>query len=367
MGIIKRVAYLCLMIIISGCTIKSEESRSENIIDIDEIPVQEERSISQMSTMNIPSYGIMEFEIVDSLMIVSTLRGDNLWTVYSIPDGDSIMSMFQIGGGPLELDFPVPTNIASFTGGIDGNHMIITVPQPQRQKYIDIDLTSSIKEKKIIGNERFDERLSADALMSYDLSGDFTYSVVMDHDNLKIIRKLETNNSVFNNNVINKLNDRSVEDETELSVLLTRPIFNRQRDKIADISGYSGSVYIYDIQGNDSVSLHLKGVVDSHGENLRRMNQGTPVFFGGTGYDKFFIVTGHDYDSQNDENISVAATSFYFIGWDGTPLGVLTIKDLNGRCPGMDLERSTFYVLNQDTDEIMSMDLSEFMRKILLE
>ena len=103
--------------------------------EIEEFPINLDLTKQAPLDRSIPSMGIMELRVMDSLLIASVNEPHKFWHLYSLPDLELMDSVLDIGNGPGEFDIPVPATYISILEKEEGKKSI-AIPHISNYKMV---------------------------------------------------------------------------------------------------------------------------------------------------------------------------------------------------------------------------------------
>ena len=298
--------------------------------------------------VDIDAMGIMDFKLMDSLLIVSTQDKDGLWKLYSLPNLDSVGNTLKLGSGPLELAYPMPINQSSFESGGTYGKRILDIPQFDKRQIISIDLTASLDSAKLVGREKELPQVPVFPVLYYSLSDDYSYMMSVDPDELRIKRELFKGNVATESKVLSVLNSNKVDNMEDIGALTSFPLIQPGGIKVADCQGNRGIINVFDYLTDTGFSLVECGVETDMESSLERRDKNMSEYGGGNGYKNFFAVIANDYD-----NGQLTGQSLLFFDWEGNPLVKVILPMKNVGCFDIDLDNKMLYLHNIEEDCIV--------------
>lgn len=344
---------LCLLFLLPACGSHNTATDFADSKEISRFPVEHTLNPDSGKAVDIDVYGIMEFKTEDSLMIVSSSMGENSWYIYRLPACDSVMAMLRQGGGPMEVDFNVPTTFATFNRDSNG-HVIASIPQTQTRKLIKIDLTASADSTRLIGDVKTSFDFSPFTILSRDLTVDRYLRVDVDPENLTVTRKLLDHGKEVPVKAFDVLNKKTVKDMSEIGKLVPIMAIKPNSDRIAEVVVDSPVINIYTLDGEVALSIigNFEGMPTTNEVTEEQIL--TQYYKNINSYPDFFTVLQPVYDSDNKE----VANNLLFFNWEGTPLQKVTIPTSGIRNTDIDLLNSTLYVLYGEEDQLRAFPLT---------
>lgn len=352
---------IIVVVMLSGCL----NNESNNLVEIDsnQFPVKTDLNGKDITLPKIPSLGITEIKVVDSVMIVSVMGNENFWHFYSLPDMDSIGSYFNVGNGPYEFPVPIPCFQSSFCKN-ERNENMAYIPIPGRHKMAQVNLSGMLTSGNYEDNSKIlDIKAEQMPLWTYCLYHSKYLQAVVNPANNSIERSIRSftadSISKADNEFLDFLNSRKVESMENLQLLLTTPAIGQDGNKVAEIPGYDNQIVVYDTSGEEGVFIKYKDIPSDKGELARLAKQNLSPFGGGYGYDDFFTLIRNEI-----EDGKVINQHLDFISWDGTPLGSVNTGMNSIRRFDLDQANGTLYCLDGVSDEIKAYDIKAFLEEI---
>ncbi len=365
------LASLTLLCFLCACSVnrgKGEDS-SIKVVNPDDVKIHQEISETDMESLDLPSFGIMDFRIADSIMFTSVTHSPGIWHLYSLPSLDSIGHIIDLGSGPLELPMPLPCGLASFLNDGEGR-MDVSIPINETGKLLEFKTRGKLTAED--WNESA-KTVSAPLLPStvwaYNLGNDMIYQARVIPDSCKLERSLRSisNDSVLPvNPAVTVLNARKAESMGEIASILSKPAISPDASKMAEISGLSNEILIFAPQSENYITVRYPEINFESKEIMEMAARGISLFGAANGYDDFFAVVRKDIKDATQAINNPGAVGNYidFIAWDGTSLGSLKIDLPNLTSFDIDTSTNTLYLLNHETDQINSVDMTSFFNSL---
>lgn len=353
--------FTCMLLTLTGCTNKAFENQTE--IDTSQFPVSIDLNGKDVQLPTISSFGITEIKVLDSVMIMSVMDRANFWHFYSLPEMDSIGSFFNVGNGPNEFPASIPCFQASFYK--NGSNDIMTfIPLPDSKKFREVNLSDLLSERIYEPKAMpIDIKSGQLYLWAYGLDQSRYLLAVVNPENNSIERTIKTfssqSNVNINNEYIDRLNSRHVENMNDLQLLITTPAIGRNGNKVAEIPGYSNQIIIYETTGTGGSCLTYKNMPTAEREIALLAQKGVSLFGGGYGYDDYFTLMRNEIKDHE-----VVNQHFDFISWEGEPLGSINTGMNTVRRFDMDLTNGTLYCLDSASDTIKAYEIKHFLKEI---
>ena len=363
---LNRLSLVTIVALISiSCGSREDNPDIKTINDISEFPKTVDLSLMASLDDSIPSMGISDIRIVDSLLIVSVNEDMNYWHLYSLPDYNPIDSMLNVGGGPGETVMPMPVSFASLIAGKEDSQKRIGLPTVVTSKMILMDLDKSEKGNTLRLDTVVDLPVEPGSPLTFMLGEDkvFNYTILPEEKKVKReIKDIVSGQSLTSNGeiaAIDLLNSRVVDDMSQISTLMTYPMVKPDGGKVAEIPSFNNVIYLYDTNTGESGKIiypHLKRQTHYNAMNPEKSK---PTFGGGYGYDDFFTLLRYIYkDDENKEEY------LDFISWDGKPLGSIKLPNSDIRRCEISLLDNKLLCLVAGEDNIVSYDISAFLDSI---
>ena len=332
-------------------------------IDINKFPFNLNLDVTDMEILNIPSLGITEIKVVDSLLIVSVIGNNEFWNVYTIPNKDSIGSLLNVGNGPYELSMPIPCYQSSFYKNENGD-ILTSLPMPDKQRMMEINLTEYLKDNKYENNcSQFDVKSDDMTIWTYCIDRNRYLQAYVHPETRQIIRSIrnisDKSDNKIDNKILESLNAKSIENLDNIQLMLTTPAIRPDGNKVAEIPGFSNLVTVYNTTGDGGIKIRYKNMSDSEPEIRQLTNQNISLFGGGYGYNDYFALIRNEIDNDRIVNQHID-----FISWDGEPLGSINLGMNTIRRFDINETYGTLFCLNSETDKIIEYDISSLLNKI---
>lgn len=352
----------CLHFLLAGCAKTESGNRVE--IDASQFPVKTDLQGKAVEIPGIPSFGISEIKVVDSLLVVSVLDDENFWHFYSIPHMDSIGNYFNVGNGTYEFPAPIPCFQSSFCKN-ENNESMAYIPLPDRNKMAEVNLSKLLKEGNLeecatilkIKSEKM-------PLWNYGLGQDRYLQGVVNPEMRSLERYVRSfsdpESDDYKNEYRDFLNSRTVESMEDIQMLLTTPAIGGNGGKVAEIPGYSNEIVVYDTSGPGGTIIEYKDMPADQATLSQLSRQGVSLFGGGYGYDNFFTLIRNEI-----EDGAVVNQHLDFVSWDGRPLGSIDTGMNTLRRFDIDPGNGTLYCLDGMSDEIKAFEIKSFLKDIL--
>lgn len=345
--ILRTVTIIIVTVLGLSCSHRSQD----HIIQVKKFPIESYLKYDTGQALDIPSIGIMESNIFNDKLIVSTSDPSDLWQIYSLPEVDSIGSIFRIGAGPGELNEPTPSIIASFYSRNDDNHVMCIVPKMMSGKFVAGDLTDNISKDTVINN-----KIGPMTMMAYRLDDFRWFNVEIVPDSCKIRRSIIGNaGKVMPNQAIDSLNHASVRDMSQIALLMFRPIISPNGLWIAEVGGFKPEINIWNSRTGESNQIIYQDIDDSHSAMRSRLTENRPLFQSGIALDNFFAV--QRYNGEGGINID-------FFRWNGNPAATLNLDYDNIRRFAIDIKNGDLYCLDAARDVMIKFPIREFLSQL---
>lgn len=340
-----RVLAIFVAVIGLSCHQKSHDGN----IKVKGFPVESSLKCDAGQILNIPSIGIMEMSIVGDMLVVSTSDPSDLWQIYSLPETDSIGSIFRIGAGPGELNMPTPSIIASFYKSKDDNHTMCLVPNMMSGKFTAGDLTEFTSKDTVINN-----KIGPTTMMAYRLDDSRWFNVEIIPDSCKVRRSIVGNDGkVMTNQAVDSLNQAIVNDMSQIPLIMFRPVISPDGEWIAEIAGFKPEIIMWNSRTGESFQIIYPDIANAG--IVARIGEDRPLFQGGVASDDFFAVQR----SNEDGGINID-----FFGWDGSQLATLNLDCNAIRRFDIDVKNGDLYCLDADQDVITKFPIREFLSQL---
>ncbi len=355
---------LTIITLLSACAGNGNKGFDSSVKDIDykDFRVHKDISPTDIKILDLSSFGIMDFKIADSILLVSVTHSPGLWHLYSLPAVDSIGQILDLGSGPLEVPMPFPCSFASFLRD-SKDKTIVSLPINETGKILKFQLDGK---KTAVDWKDSTQIVSAPiiptTIWAYTLSDNLLYQARVIPDSCKITRSLwnMSNDSILPpNRAITILNERRVENMGDIPSILTKPIISPDGKLVAEISGFQNEILIYNPKADNFITVRYPKInIDD--DKIREMaSRGISFLSTANGYDDFFAVV-----RNTIKDMTVEDRFIDFISWDGTPLGSLKIDLPNFRAFDIDTNSNTLYLLNRETDQIEFIDITDFVNSL---
>lgn len=339
------------IIIVTVIGISCGHESHDRSIQINKFPIESYLKYDSGQVLDIPSIGIMEINTFNDKLIVSTSESSALWQIYSLPEVDSIGSIFRPGAGPGELIEPTPSIIASFYSRKEDNHVMCIIPQMMSGKFVAGDLTDNISKDTVINN-----KIGPMTMMAYRLDDLRWFNIEIVPDSCKIRRSIIGNaGKVMANQAIDSLNHASVRDMSQIPLLMFRPIISANGLWVAEIGGYKPEINIWNSRTGESNQIIYQDIDDSYSAMRSRLTENKPLFQGGIALDNFFAV--QRYNGEGGINID-------FFRWNGRPAATLSLDYDNIRRFAIDIKNGDLYCLDADRDVIIKFPIRDFLSQL---
>lgn len=331
----------CVLFMLA-CNRTHNTNQTKNHI-IEKFPIIE--TIDDASTqLDIGAIGILDFRVVDSLLLVSTQAKTDLWQIYKLPTNEHIKSIFNIGAGPHEISSPVPFLYTSIYRDHHGNCHISFFEKPTK-RLISIDL-SRINEQneRSFMTETYNQPVSTLDLYSFLMPNGNIYNIRPDFENLRINRSVfQGMDDITYKSLVSINNKQVVDDISQLGSIMTFPLFSPDGRYIADIS-MNGSISLIDITQDSAISLtHSKSILDDS-------DTISPV----QAFENYFTII-----KTNNE---IHKSSVEFISWSGEPLLELILP--NNHTSFIYINKGILYTLDSETETIFSYNIHNVMNTL---
>lgn len=344
-----------------GCTNTASDNQHE--IDASQFPVRIDLNDKAMPLPEIPSIGITEIKVLDSVMIVSVSENEGFWHFYSLPGMDSIGSFFSVGGGPNEFPMPVPCFQTSFYKN-DENEALTLIPLSPQQKAVEVNLTNLLAGNNYASDARvLDLKSGQTAVWTYALDSTRYVQASVNPENNSIERTVRyfSDHSVADtdNEYLAFLNSRSVDSMNDILQLLTIPAIGQNGNKVAEVPGFRNQIVVYDTSGKGGAFITYRNAPTENGEINRLSQQNISFFGGGYGYADYFTVI-----RNNIKDGKIESQNLDFISWDGEPLGSIDTGMNTIRRFDIDQLNGTLYCLDSELDAIKAYNIKTFLDEI---
>lgn len=335
-----RVGYCLIVLLLCAVSCKDNVLKGdfEDTKIIDTFPAAATIE-SNGKLLELDAIGILDFRVIDSLLLVSTDSKSKMWHVYRLPDVGLVKQFLDLGQGPCEVSSAVPFMYTSFTIDSFGNRHINFFERPTK-RLVDIDLSriSASADLRDFMTEEYNQPVSTMELYSFLMPDGDIYNITLDIDDGMVIRNIKRQSQDVTPAAILMLNDMyKVRDLSQFGTILSMPLFSPDGRYIADVNA-NGCINIFDLQEDKAVSvLHS---VDGDGEIRLSGNQTFPEYF-----------------TVSRTDISTGRSSIEFIGWDGTPRFDLELPTDNVIFSQVDLAGGKLYIFDPETEGIMQYEI----------
>ena len=308
---------------------------------------------------SIPSFGIMDLRVVDSMLLVSVDDNRDFWHIYSLPSLEKVDSLLSIGGGPGETDMPVPASYVSEIRNKAGK-TIIAFPTIINSKMVLIDEKSGNNNLSYGIDTILEIPVERNSLITYMLDEDRILNYKVIPEQKRVLREI-IGLSVQKNHEIplmEYLNKRHVDDMSEIFEIITIPAIQPGGRMIVEIPGFMNEQYLYDTKTGNGKKIIYPGLKNNV-SNLRILSDKRPIFGSAYGHEDYFTYLRY----ENQENGKVK-TFMDFVDWNGNPLGSILLPDKTIRCADISEKNGLLICIDADLEGIMCYNISDFLKKI---
>lgn len=336
-----------------GCSHNGMVERSVRITDSGAFPAVLSLSAPDGVTLDLPSMGIMEIRVADTVLVVSVSDQKGFWHLYSLPGIDSIGRILDVGQGPNEFLMPLPCGQASFTPDENG-HTIVTAPFMVIPRMVEFALSpENMGSRGLTAYRTIDVPTSDLSLWAFRLDSDRILVAEALPDENRVRRRILRTGTHYAeesaNKAIEALNARNVSDMSELPLLLTSPAIRPDGTMVAEIPGFGNGICVYDTGTGESVTIEYADRDSGRDRQKEMMAKNMQLFNGGIGYENYFAVLRNNYSAGK-----ASGQSIDFFGWDGRPLATVNLPDdMKFRRFDIDRRNSAIYCLDGDNDRIV--------------
>lgn len=334
--------------ILMGCGEKMPDGDLDDVKMYCDFPKVMSLAEKDGERVDIDALGIMDFKLVDSLLIVSTQDKNGLWKLYRLPTFDSVGSILKLGNGPLELAYPLPINQTSLESDLTDGKNILEIPQFDKKQLVSIDLTASLDSSQLIGETKEIPNVPVFPVFYYSLPECYGYMISVDPEKLKIKRELFKDDKSKESRVLSLLNNRNVDSMEDIGVLSSFPVFQPGGSRVAEFQATRGIINVFDYLSDEGFSLVRCGVETDIASSFERRDNSVSIYGGINAYKDFFVAIENEY-----ENEQLSGQSLLFFNWDGEPIMKINLPMKNVTCFDIDLYSSTLYILNIEEDCIL--------------
>lgn len=322
-----------------------------NDVIVESFPVEAKVTAADGQVLELPSIGILDMNIFDDMLIVSTTATQDSWQIYSLPGVDSVGSVLSMGQGPGELTAPPISIQASYFRRASDGHKMALIPSFLTLKFVVADLTASTS-----GDTAINIPKTIHSLMAFRLDDNRWLTSEIVPDSCKIRRTIfDSDGNAIANSALDKFNTAVVSDMSQLPQLIRFPHIKPDGEWVADQRGYYGIIDVWNTRTGESFQIIYPEYDNSVDRIKSRVRNIESLFQGGAAFDDFFVM-----QRINDDGSS----NMDFFAWDGTPLGTLHIEGTGLRRVDFDLTNGDMYCLDAEIDQIIKYPVGDFLSKL---
>lgn len=345
----KQIVYLsCLIsyLVLSGCTNKDQMT---TISFNDRISFSEFPSVATLDSGTVvetKTIGNLEFQIIDSLLVITTSERENSWKVWSSSNDSILFEFINTGNGPDEFVFPPLISQASFICKNGDSHILI--PDNYRHQLRDINLSKSITTRLIESVTEDNPRINDLSVYSNFSTDSIQIYVSLNPSEGTIERAIMKAGSQLNLKNIQHLNRYKVPNPDKLGLLMPNIIYNCNKDRIVEISDLYPQFNIYSLDDKLSITVTPEGKTGSYQQFLdgKSVEETDLIYGGAKGYADFFVIN----------KLNSGTSDLWFLNWDGKPLLDLKLPD-SATSFDIDFKNQSLYTLNFKDDIFKKYDL----------
>jgi len=345
--------------------INSVEDIAESISYVSDFP--KNYTLEEKTKLGIDVLGILDFEIKDSLLIVSKRSDDKFWVFYRLPNYDKLGAFLNKGRGPFELSSPP----------FFANSTSFLKEQGERYSYI-LNRGNLFKFNidKSIATGQLEMSVVRDSL------SDAIFACQMIDNNDIFIRKIndsrtKQNRYVLKNGVktttsfLDKLNQIAIKKGLEPNILTSVIRYHSKKKLFVETPIMCNYIMVYNLDGAFFKVICLEDELNTIKMVQKKSEEEwSDQFKGVCSFDDFFGVVytqgaKYYYDEEDEELDSKNLySSILLFDWQGNPLAKLKLKNQITSF-GIDFKNGELYTLNFDEeDSFYKYDIKHIIKEL---
>lgn len=358
-----KVIILSIILLLVSCGKKSEFIPDKSL-EVNKFPVT--LGLKEISPVkdSLPTMGITGFRVIDSLLLVSVNEEKGFWRLYDLPNLELKDSIFNVGGGSGEYDFPIPASYISLLEG-DKDKTIISFPFKNNTRIMlmeyEVDDENNLTLNPI---EELDLPLSSFPLITFmlDKKRILRYNVVPEEG--KLIREIL---SPYNDNkdyvasipVMAYLNSMKVDNTSDISALMTIPLIRPDGLMMVEAPYSDNELFISNTVTGENMKIRypdLENVAHHISEPLKTSEELPVIFEGGMSSKTFFSLLRYNVseDGKKTEYLD-------FFSWEGKPLGSIKLPTIDIISVDIYRDKGWLFYHDSNKDKISAYDISNFL------
>ncbi|TFV96267.1 hypothetical protein E4S40_08575 [Algoriphagus kandeliae] len=299
--------------------------------------------------------GMKDFEIIDSLMVVST-SFQKFWSIYQLPSFDSLGSFLSLGEGPKEFSYPsIASDKVLFQS--EGNDITALIYQFSKGNLLKFNLNQSIQ----LGQDSLE-------LVDYDLplflfdflilESDHYYLRQPENQETKQNRYLLSQGQLSTNVLLDQLNRAEVSNGMlNMSLMASMTRLSPDRNKILEMYFRLNYFNLYALDGSLKKTIAIEPMLDDL-SLLEKVPQPERNyrFSDVRAYDDFFALL---HLNELEQDFATGRKSFpeiLIFDWEGNPISKLVFEDFFTSFD-FDLINQKVYTFDSQTDQFKVHDL----------
>ena len=339
-----------VMMMLSECRLNpsiKETSAFSNVEYVKEFPIEIEAKCSK--EIDLGRDNICAFTVCDSLMLCSTRESQKYIKVLSWPGMRPLKEFINKGNGPYELT----SNLLFFEENVEKNgDDILLYYYDEKNSIFKINISKSLKQGSLVGNEA----VNCVGNNVYCFTGSEDDGIIVsriENSQKKINRYLYKNNEVFENEILNSLNEIHIAaSNIDYNILGRHTIYHKQDKKIVEAFCVLNLINIYSLDGKFQKSICVGHKLDNL-KNIESMpygNRPSSSYSFLKGYGNHFAAMYRFRTSKELLEGKRTPSEIRIFDWNGDPL--CRIK--------LDKEISSFHI-DQERGEVVGMDINGIM------
>ncbi|MCS5490456.1 TolB-like 6-bladed beta-propeller domain-containing protein [Algoriphagus limi] len=299
--------------------------------------------------------GMKDFEIIDSLMVVST-SFQKFWSIYQLPSLDSLGSFLSLGEGPKEFSYPsIASDKVLFRS--EGDDITALIYQFSKGNLLKFNLNQSIK----LGQDSLELADNDLPLFLFDLlilESDHYYIRQPENQETKQNRYLLSQGQLSSNKLLDQLNRAEVSNGMlNLSLMASMTRLSPERDKILEMYFRLNYFNLYALDGSLKKTIAIEPTLDDL-SLLEKVPQPERNyrFSDVRAYDDFFALLHLNELEQDFATDRKSFPEILIFDWEGNPISKLVFEDFFTSFD-FDLVRQKVYTFDSQTDQFKVHDL----------
>ncbi|MCD7935288.1 MAG: TolB-like 6-bladed beta-propeller domain-containing protein [Tannerellaceae bacterium] len=308
--------------------------------------------------------GIKSFIIYDSLLILSTVDREGLWSFISLPDYNYIGKLLKQGDGPFEFtqspDVSYNTNIFK-----EKDILFANIYDSQKGRLLKLNIDESLTTGDLHISS-INESLPHFLFNSVVIDSTSIFCKKFNDNYTQQIRYITNHCSgeIIIPPILQKLNEASIKTGEDINILSTITKMNMDNKRFVEMPIGLNYINTYSLDGTFSKTICIGDKLDNiHKIQNKKIWNRIYTYSDVRIFSDFWGVVQIDEDEKTFQTGRKKRPSILLFNWEGEPLANLELSHFITSFD-IDLKNGTLYTLDVHSDEFHKYNISYILEKL---